>query len=580
MTRKDDSLDKSLRRHLGLFGASAAQLTASRERVRERLRQQAPDSAGMRPDAAPSPRVQVWWRLAVPLAAAAAVILLVAISPRDRVESPERPTPFHAAIATLDGVAIAEGVLVQSTADGAMLTLADGSRVEMRAASALSLERKADGIGIRLRDGSIIVNAAPQRGGHLYVHTKDVDVTVVGTVFLVNAEAEGSRVGVIEGEVRVRDGASETRLRPGEQVATSAALAIRPLHEALGWSRNAPAHLAILASFTTAVAATAGPLAPLRPSVQAQGGAPAARREFEAASIAPCDPDNIPPPPEGARGGGANSFQMTPGRAYALCMTLATLIRTAYGYGPVDLEFLQADGRGRGMQFDNVYGLGVEDGRRVRGGPDWVRSERFTVVATAGAPVDPEIMRGPMLRDLLARRFQLKLHVEQESVPAFALKVAPGGLRITPVGDDACVPRQPNPNGPQPPMPIEAIRRGQKPPCGLGGQRNGPNSVLIAGAAPLRTLAGVLGSAVGRVRVIDRTGITDRFNFVFEYLPDGSAPGQGALPPGPPLAEVSDVEPAAPLRTALEEQLGLRLEPDKGVREFIVIDSVERLSPN
>src|SRR5688500_20319333 len=107
------------------------------------------------------------------------------------------------------------------------------------------------------------------------------------------------------------------------------------------------------------------------PGVQGQAAPP--RPQFEEASIRTCDPDNIPEPPAGSRGGGANSFQMTPGRTHALCLTLATIVRHAYGYGPVDLEFLNPGGRGRGFALNAVYGLGREDGRRVRGGPDWVR---------------------------------------------------------------------------------------------------------------------------------------------------------------------------------------------------------------
>jgi hypothetical protein len=64
---------------------------------------------------------------------------------------------------------------------------------------------------------------------------------------------------------------------------------------------------------------------------------------------------------------------MTPGRVYVQCLTLATLIRTAYGYQPASLEFFNASEeqrrRGPGMRFDAVYGLGVEDGQVVRGGP-------------------------------------------------------------------------------------------------------------------------------------------------------------------------------------------------------------------
>src|SRR5687768_14547498 len=109
-----------------------------------------------------------------------------------------------------------------------------------------------------------------------------------------------------------------------------------------------------------------------QPTVQGQ---PAARPQFEETSIRPCDPDNVPAPPARSRGGGANSFQMTPGRTHALCLTLATIVRHAYGYGPVDLEFLNPGGRGRGLAMNNVYGLGVEDGVRVRGGSEWTRPD-------------------------------------------------------------------------------------------------------------------------------------------------------------------------------------------------------------
>jgi FecR protein/Carboxypeptidase regulatory-like domain len=128
---------------------------------------------------------------------------------------------------------------------GAVIALADGSLVEMRSESELSLERANDGLRIRLRKGDVIVNAVKQHRGHLYVQTNDVIVSVVGTVFLVNAEADGSRVAVIEGEVRVQHGGTEESLHRGEQVATTPMIPQR-LKEQISWSRNAEAHLALL----------------------------------------------------------------------------------------------------------------------------------------------------------------------------------------------------------------------------------------------------------------------------------------------------------------------------------------------
>ena len=79
----------------------------------------------------------------------------------------------------------------------------------------------------------------------------------------MNAEANGSRVAVIEGEVRVREGATDTELHPGEQVSTSPKLEARPVTQQIAWSRQADAHRAILAAFAKGMADTAGSLRPL-----------------------------------------------------------------------------------------------------------------------------------------------------------------------------------------------------------------------------------------------------------------------------------------------------------------------------
>src|SRR5262245_2363219 len=129
---------------------------------------------------------------------------------------------------------------------GSVLVLADGSRVEMRSESELSLVRADDGVTIRLNTGGVIVNAAKQHNGSLYVQTKDVNVSVLGTVFFVAAEKEGSRVAVIEGEVRVKQGGTEKKLRPGEQVATNPLIPRLPVSEDISWSRQAETLLALL----------------------------------------------------------------------------------------------------------------------------------------------------------------------------------------------------------------------------------------------------------------------------------------------------------------------------------------------
>jgi TonB family protein len=139
------------------------------------------------------------------------------------------------------------GEIVRSDAgSGGMLRLADGSHVEVRSHSELYLEHADDGVRIRLNQGGIIVNAAKQHEGHLYVQTKDFVVSVVGTVFLVNAEDVGSRVAVLEGEVRVRQDGRDQKLLPGQQVTTGAVPSPSTVPEEIAWSRNAPSHLALL----------------------------------------------------------------------------------------------------------------------------------------------------------------------------------------------------------------------------------------------------------------------------------------------------------------------------------------------
>ena len=132
---------------------------------------------------------------------------------------------------------------------GAMLELADGTRVEMAARSELSLVRARDGVKVRLARGNVIVTAAKQHG-HLYVETADCTVAVVGTVFSVSSSVKGSRVAVIEGEVHVeQENGSEQSLLPGDQTYTNPAMGSIPMDEEIGWSRNAEALLKELAAF-------------------------------------------------------------------------------------------------------------------------------------------------------------------------------------------------------------------------------------------------------------------------------------------------------------------------------------------
>ena len=131
--------------------------------------------------------------------AVAAAVVIAVVLPALLVRN-LRQSSAPAVVETADGkLWLAFGDIVRASGGaGEVLALADGSRVEMRSQSELSIERANDGVRIRLNKGSVIVSAAKQGAGHLYVQTKDVTVSVVGTVFLVNSEEAGSRVAVIQ----------------------------------------------------------------------------------------------------------------------------------------------------------------------------------------------------------------------------------------------------------------------------------------------------------------------------------------------------------------------------------------------
>ncbi|MFQ5739970.1 MAG: FecR domain-containing protein [Acidobacteriota bacterium] len=128
----------------------------------------------------------------------------------------------------------------------AVVELADGSRVEVSDRAQLFVTARRAGKTVHLSRGSIIVEAAPQRDGYLYVATGDCLVSVKGTIFSVSHGTKGSRVSVIEGEVVVEQGRETSTLHPGEQISTSHSLAAVSVAQDISWSPNASRHLALM----------------------------------------------------------------------------------------------------------------------------------------------------------------------------------------------------------------------------------------------------------------------------------------------------------------------------------------------
>jgi FecR protein len=141
------------------------------------------------------------------------------------------------------GEALPDGVEIRTARDSrATIALGDGSLAELHERSDFSASGAAApgaDITLHLDRGSLIVQAARRRSGHLFVATADCRVAVTGTMFGVNAGVKGTRVSVVEGQVSVSQEDRQNILRPGEQFSTSEILEPASVRQEVAWSRNA-----------------------------------------------------------------------------------------------------------------------------------------------------------------------------------------------------------------------------------------------------------------------------------------------------------------------------------------------------
>jgi uncharacterized protein (TIGR03435 family) len=206
---------------------------------------------------------------------------------------------------------------------------------------------------------------------------------------------------------------------------------------------------------------------------------------------------------------------------------------------------------------------------QLTGDAEWLRSEGYDIQAKApdGAVVTDETM-SVMLQAMLADRFKLKVRRETRESPVYDLVFARSDRRLGGNLRQTSAECAANRGGPPP---QQLIGPRDPVPCGLimsGGNRIG------AGGRTMAQLATMLGPWVQRM-VVDKTGLTGLYDFDLQFLPDPLGRGVAADGPIRMYLVAPDVPP---LMTAIQDQLGLKLEAARGAVEYLVIDSIERPS--
>jgi uncharacterized protein (TIGR03435 family) len=580
--KSKEALEQSLARH---SNPSAEQVESAVARV---WRDLAPEVREMPEDSmfgAAENRSKANLRWPLWVAAALVVLGVVSVAIVRNVIRLSGPT---ASVKTIDGtlyrisgdtayaIPVGERITVGETvrADGgAVLELKDSSRIEMRSGAEFTLESASDGTRIQLSRGSILIAAAEQVAGHLYVETKDVTVSVVGTVFLVNVEAVGSRVGVIEGKVNVLQAGVEETLESGGQISTSSLLELRPVAEDVAWSRNATHYLALLASTS--------PIPPM-PAFQ---GRTSSEETFGVVSI-----KRESRPPNGARAGDVSRLSCT-GKDGTWSAAMPGAVMSVSTPDAQMFALVSAAPRGRcvgryvGVQalLAALYDVPLYT---ITGAiPDWRAGTVFefgfsieAVAPDASGVTEAQLLR--MLKAAIIDRFKIKTHPEVRVDDGFALTVAPGGAgKIQRVPDS---------------------------------EESGPYAEessfqhVIKGKTSMKTFAEYLVRTGRRCMVVDKTGLAGIYDYTLTLQPAsaidpfGGKLINGGTPTREQAAEMekkmrasgvtgtgnepcgarSGITYNPPFNAALQQQLGLHLERQQVSIEYIVVDEVSEPSEN
>jgi uncharacterized protein (TIGR03435 family) len=221
---------------------------------------------------------------------------------------------------------------------------------------------------------------------------------------------------------------------------------------------------------------------------------------------------------------------------------------------------------------------------QVSGGPAWINSDKFDINAKVEDSLAQQMQKLPRLqqqdqmrllvRSLLADRFGLEVSHETKDLPIYALVIAKGGSKLKesapPDAQDNPTPSPaaPGPGGAPPTPPRGGFRMSM----GRGGE-----AVLTSSGASIASLLSLLSQQVGR-QIVDQTGLKGEYDISLQWTSDMGL-GGGVLPVTPDASGANDAGGTS-IFTALQDQLGLRLESAKGPVDTIVIDHIEEPSEN